>query len=66
MPCAHPRGGARASGDLHGGGFRPCSATGPAGGGANRHAYWLIQAEAEPRDEVRRVAAWIRAEASAG
>ena len=39
---------------------------GPVGGGANRHAYWLIQAEAEPRDEVRRVAAWIRAEASAG
>jgi LysR family glycine cleavage system transcriptional activator len=29
------------------------------------HAYWLIQADAHPRDEVRQVAAWIGAEARA-
>ncbi|MGJ7528538.1 LysR substrate-binding domain-containing protein [Variovorax sp. GB1P17] len=27
------------------------------------HAYWLIQAEGEPREEVRHVAAWLAAEA---
>lgn len=27
------------------------------------HAYWLIQAEDEPREEVRHVAAWLAAEA---
>jgi DNA-binding transcriptional LysR family regulator len=27
------------------------------------NAYWLLQAEADPRDDVRRVAAWIRREA---
>jgi DNA-binding transcriptional LysR family regulator len=27
------------------------------------HAYWLMQAEAEPRKEVRHVSAWIEAEA---
>lgn len=37
----------------------------PDGGGSNRHAYWLIQAEAAPREEVRRVADWVRAEAAA-
>ena len=30
---------------------------------ASGHAYWLIQAEAEPREEVRHVAAWLAAEA---
>ncbi len=29
------------------------------------HAYWLIQAEAHPRQDVRRVAEWIEAEAQA-
>ncbi len=29
------------------------------------YAYWLMQAEASPRDAVRRVAEWIRAEAGA-
>jgi LysR family glycine cleavage system transcriptional activator len=29
------------------------------------HAYWLIQAEAQPRKEVREVAAWIEAQAKA-
>lgn len=29
------------------------------------HAYWLLQAETRPRDEVRCVAAWIEAEAQA-
>jgi DNA-binding transcriptional LysR family regulator len=29
------------------------------------HAYWLIQADAQPRKEVRQVAAWIEAEARA-
>ncbi len=28
------------------------------------HAYWLIQAEAHPREDVRRVAAWIESEVS--
>ncbi|MDM0117383.1 LysR substrate-binding domain-containing protein [Variovorax sp. J22R133] len=28
-------------------------------------AYWLIRAEAQPREQVRRVAAWIEAEAAA-
>jgi LysR family transcriptional regulator, glycine cleavage system transcriptional activator len=31
----------------------------------NGHAYWLIQAEANPRPDVRRVADWIEAEARA-
>lgn len=30
---------------------------------ASEHAYWLIQAEREPRQEVRHVAAWLAAEA---
>ncbi|WP_307512732.1 LysR substrate-binding domain-containing protein [Variovorax sp. W1I1] len=30
---------------------------------ASGHAYWLIQAEDEPREEVRHVAAWLVAEA---
>jgi len=30
---------------------------------ATAHAYWLIRAEKEPRADVRRVAAWIEAEA---
>lgn len=29
------------------------------------HAYWLVQAQPQPSDEVRRVAAWIEAEAAA-
>lgn len=29
------------------------------------HAYWLIQADAHPREDVRRVAAWIRSEVQA-
>ncbi len=29
------------------------------------HAYWLLQAQEHPREEVRRVAAWIAAEAQA-
>ncbi len=31
----------------------------------NPHAYWLLQTQAQPRDEVRRVADWIAAEALA-
>jgi DNA-binding transcriptional LysR family regulator len=29
----------------------------------SEHAYWLIQAEAEPRADVQTVATWIRAQA---
>lgn len=29
------------------------------------HAYWLIQADAHPREDVRRVAAWIKSEVQA-
>jgi LysR family glycine cleavage system transcriptional activator len=29
------------------------------------HAYWLVQAEEHPRDDVRRVSAWIRSEVPA-
>jgi LysR family glycine cleavage system transcriptional activator len=35
----------------------------PAPAQASGHAYWLIQAEEEPREEVRHVAAWLVAEA---
>ncbi|OUL99060.1 LysR substrate-binding domain-containing protein [Variovorax sp. JS1663] len=37
----------------------------PPGKTESPNAYWLIQAQAHPRDEVQRVAAWIRAEAAA-
>ena len=37
----------------------------PRGAPATSHAYWLIQAEAEPRADVAAVAAWIRAEVAA-
>jgi LysR family glycine cleavage system transcriptional activator len=32
---------------------------------ASDHAYWLIQAEASPREDVRHVAAWLKSEAGA-
>lgn len=35
----------------------------PAHRNETTHAYWLIQAESEPREEVRQVATWIEAEA---
>jgi LysR family glycine cleavage system transcriptional activator len=35
----------------------------PAPAQASGHAYWLIQAEDAPREEVRHVAAWLAAEA---
>ena len=35
----------------------------PAPAQSSEHAYWLIQAEDEPREEVRHVAAWLVAEA---
>jgi LysR family glycine cleavage system transcriptional activator len=35
----------------------------PAPAQASGHAYWLIQAEDAPREEVRHVAAWLVAEA---
>ena len=31
--------------------------------GASPHAYWLIRANEHPREDVRRVAEWIEAEA---
>ena len=37
----------------------------PPGKTESPNAYWLIQAQARPRDEVCRVAAWIQAEAAA-
>lgn len=37
----------------------------PPGKTESPNAYWLLQAQARPRDEVQRVAAWIRAEARA-
>lgn len=37
----------------------------PTGGAGNEHAYWLIRAKEQPREDVRRVAAWIEAEAQA-
>ena len=36
-----------------------------AGPRSSPFGYWLLQAEAAPRDEVRRVAEWIQAEARA-
>jgi LysR family glycine cleavage system transcriptional activator len=35
----------------------------PRRGGAAAHAYWLVQAEPDPRSDVRNVAAWIVSEA---
>ena len=37
----------------------------PKGRGESPHAYWLIRANEQPREDVRRVAAWIEAEAQA-
>ncbi len=37
----------------------------PQPGAATTHAFWLIQADAQPREPVRRVAQWIEAEARA-
>ncbi len=37
----------------------------PTGRVENEHAYWLIRAKDQPREDVRRVAEWIEAEAQA-
>jgi LysR family glycine cleavage system transcriptional activator len=39
------------------------AAPSPAPARATDHAYWLIQAEASPREDVRHVAAWLKSEA---